>query len=169
MRQIIPSELSTVYAVRRLTPDDADRVLALCAGNPQFYRYSPVACTREQVLSDMALTPPDTPPERKHYVGFFEEDALVAVMDVVEGYPTEEIAYIGFFMVDAARQGRGVGRAIVAEALVCLKSLGYAAARLAIDEGNPQSTAFWTRNGFAILGRAPRGDGTALLAERALG
>lgn len=168
MRTIDLSDLSARYAVRRLGPDDADWILALCAGNPQFYSYSPAECTREQVLGDLALAPPGIPPERKHYVGFFEGDVLVAVMDIVDGYPTEDIAFIGFFMVAAERQDRGVGRAIVAETLAYLRSLGYAAARLAIDEGNPQSTAFWTRNGFSVLRRIPRETGAVLLAERAL-
>ena len=166
MRSIDLSALSSRYAVRRLGPDDADLILALCAENPQFYAHSPAACTRDQVLRDLALTPPGIPPAQKHCVGFFDGSTLVAVMDLVDGYPDADTAFIGFFMVDAAWQGRGVGGAIVEEALASLRSLGYAAVRLAIDEGNPQSTAFWTKHGFAVLRRIPREEGAVLLAER---
>lgn len=162
------SKLSAKYAVRALGPADAALVFALCAGNPQFYRYSPAEPSERQVLSDMAALPPGIPPSRKVYVGFFEGDALVAVMDVVDGYPDDATAFIGFFMVARAYQGRGVGGAIVAEALAYLKALGYAAARLCIDEGNPQSNAFWKKQGFHVLRRVARDVGSVLLAEKAL-
>lgn len=160
--------LSRRYAIRTLSPADVDLVYALCAGNPQFYRYSPAELSREQILSDIALTPPGIESSRKHYFGFFEGDALVAVMDLVDGYPTDCTAFMGFFMVDAARQGKGVGTAIIGEALDALKEQGYAAARLCIDDGNPQSTAFWIKQGFTVLKRVPREINDVLLAERKL-
>ena len=168
MKDIDISALSAGYAVRRLGPDDAALVHALCAGNPQFYRYSPAECSEEQVLRDMAIAPPGIPPSQKHYVGYFDGDALIAVMDLIDGYPDADTAFIGFFMLAGERQGRGAGRAIIGEALAYLRAVGYAAVRLCIDEGNPQSTAFWTKHGFTVLKRIPRETGFVLLAERRL-
>ena len=169
MKDIDISALSAGYAVRRLGPDDAALVHALCAGNPQFYRYSPAECSEEQVLRDMAIAPPGIPPSQKHYVGYFDGDALIAVMDLIDGYPDADTAFIGFFMLAGERQGRGAGRAIIGEALAYLRAVGYAAARLCIDEGNPQSTHFWTVNGFDVIATIRRDNGTVLLAERDLG
>lgn len=168
MKDIDISALSARYAVRRLGQKDAALIHALCAGNPQFYRYSPAECTVEQVLHDLALTPPGIPPAQKYYVGFFDGEELVAVMDLVDGYPDAKTTFIGFFMVARERQGRGVGSAIIGEALDCLRARGFAAARLCIDDGNPQSTAFWTKHGFTVLKRIPRETGFVLLAERRL-
>jgi acetyltransferase, GNAT family len=41
--------------------------------------------------------------------------------------------------------------------------------RLAVDRGNPQSKAFWEKNGFALTGEEfPNGDSAYLPMERAL-
>ena len=168
MKAIHIAELSGRFTVRRLDRNDVKKIVGLCAGNPQFYQYSPAEPTEGQVISDMSILPPGVPPSRKYYVGFLEDNALVAVMDLIDGYPDADTAFIGFFMLARERQGHGLGSAMIAEALAYLTALGYSAVRLCIDEGNPQSTAFWTRNGFHVLKRIPREKGCVLLAERPL-
>ena len=162
------SRLSGRYGVRRLRESEADRVLELCRENTQFYEYCEAEPTREQVLSDMRLLPPGIGPEDKYYFGFFQEDALIAVMDLVDGYPEAGIAFMGFFMMKKAFQGRGEGTAIIREAASGLKAQGKTAIRLAIDKGNPQSTHFWKKNGFDVIMEVDRNGWTALVAERKL-
>ena len=70
-------------------------------------------------------------------------------MDLVLGYPQDRTALIGFLMVDAGRQGTGLGSRLVGEAMECLRAQGFTRLRLGVDKGNPQSFAFWTKNGFA--------------------
>jgi GNAT superfamily N-acetyltransferase len=140
----------------------------LCAGNPQYYLYSPASPEPGHILKDLRLTPPGVPLSRKHYVGLFDGERLIAVMDVVDSYPDEDTAFIGFFMLARERQGRGVGSVIIADTLERLKAWGFTAVRLCIDEGNPQSTAFWQKNGFAVIERFPRENGALLLAQRKL-
>ena len=36
----------------------------------------------------------------KYYVGYFEEDRLGAVIDLILRYPNEETAFIGLFMME---------------------------------------------------------------------
>ena len=165
---IDPAKLSGTWAVRRLGEADADLVLALCRGNPQFYRYSQAEPTREQVLLDLRITPPGVPLSRKAYVGFFRQERLAAVMDLIDGYPTPEIAFIGFFMVDRALQGRGLGSALIRETEACLRAAGKKTIRLGIDKDNPQSNRFWRKNGFSVVQAAEREGRTILLAEKAL-
>ena len=162
------SKLSSRYSTRILDESNVDIILDLCRGNPQFYESVPAQPTAEEIRNDMTVTPPGIDPEDKSYFGFFEERELVAVMDLIDGYPDADTAFIGFFMLARERQGRGLGSAMIAEALAYLTALGYSAVRLCIDEGNPQSTAFWTRNGFHVLKRIPREKGCVLLAERPL-
>ena len=160
----IPS-LSRQYDVRRLSDSDADAVLALCEGNELFYRYCAAEPTREQVLSDMHITPPGIDESHKHYVGFYQGDVLVAVMDLIDGYPEGDIAYIGFFMMNIAFQGRQLGSALIREIKDFLKQNGLRAVRLAIDKANPQSNHFWKKNGFEVIREVPRDEWTVLEAE----
>ena len=162
------TKLSRVYTVRELNDDDAEAVAAICRGNPLFYEHCAQEPTREQVLADMHDAPPDADPALKHYVGFFEGSEMIAVMDIVDGYPAPETAYIGFFMLAKSMQGRGVGSAIVREAEGYLKSVGKVAIRLAINKGNPQSSRFWEKNGFAVIREVKRDGWVYRVAEKKL-
>ncbi len=156
------------YEIRRLDEKDADSILALCRGNPQFYLYSRAEPTKEQVLSDLRITPPGISLKDKYYIGLYQEGTLAAVMDLVDGYPDPETAYIGFFMMNKDLQGRGEGTAIIRDTAAYLKKTGKAAIRLAIDKGNPQSSRFWEKNGFRVIKEADRNGWTALVAEKKL-
>jgi len=162
------SKLSSHYDVRRLTDADAEEVLALCRENTLFYEYSDAEPTREQVLRDMHITPPGTGAERKYFVGFYDGADLVAVMDLIDGYPTPETAYIGYFMMDVRSQGRQIGSAIVRGAEEYLRSVGMKTIRLGIDKGNPQSTHFWKKNGYAVIRETVKNGRASLEAEKVL-
>lgn len=162
-------DFSQKYAVRPLTAGDVDKILALCAENEQFYRYHPPMATRESILADMTALPPGTGAENKHYLGFFDGDALIAVLDLIEHYPQQNTAYIGFFMTKKERQGCGLGTSLIGKLLDELRKEKFCRVRLAIDRGNPQSKAFWEKNGFALTGEEfPHDDSAYLPMEHAL-
>ena len=163
------SDLSAACTVRPLLPPDAARVLPLLRGNAIFYRYHPPAPTLESISEDMTALPPGRTPQDKHYVGFFRQDELLAVLDLVLHYPSPEAAMIGFFMVDVRWQGQGIGSRLIADVLAALAAQGFARVRLAVDEGNPQSRAFWLKNGFAMTGeRIPNAFSAYLPMEKPL-
>ncbi len=161
-------KLSSRYAVRRLGDADTDEIQALCRENTQFYAYCQAQPTKEQVQSDLRLLPPGVAPEDKYYLGFYQGNTLIAVMDLVDGYPEKSTAFIGFFMMKKALQGQGLGSAIIEETAAYLKSIGKAAIRLAIDKDNPQSNHFWNKNGFQVFKQVERDGWTVLVAEKAL-
>lgn len=148
---MIVQELSTRYEVRRLTEEDIEDILALCAGNELFYRYHPPRATYGSIGADMVALPPGARKEDKFYLGCFARGKLAAVLDLILGYPNERTANIGFFMLAAEEQGKGEGSKIIAELAAALKKRGISELRLAIDRGNPQSEAFWRKNGFQPL------------------
>ena len=161
-------KLSRKYHVRKMEDSDSGSILDLCYGNTLYYKYCEAEPTREQVISDLHITPPDTPLSDKYYVGFYENDTLVAVMDLIDGYPEPEIAFIGFFMMNHEYQGKRTGTAIISEAAEYLRSTGKVSIQLGIDKGNPQSTHFWKKNGFAVIREVDRGEWTVLVAEKKL-
>lgn len=174
-----PQSLSGRYRIRPLEEEDIEVVLALCAGNPLFFEYHPPLATRQSILADMAALPPGKTAADKFYFGFFTPAAasactapagrLAALLDLVLGYPRPGVAFIGMFMVDGRLQGRGVGSAIIADCAAALAAQGFDTIRLAVDEGNPQSAAFWAKNGFAPTGeRVPCAHGAYLPMERRL-
>lgn len=168
MRQIDILKLSTVFSVRRISEDDVNQVLELCKGNTQYYRYCGKEPSLEQIRLDLTMTPPNISLDQKYYVGFFEEDRFVAVMDLIDGYPDKDCAYIGFFMMNHAMQGKQIGSDIVNEVLSYLRKLGFSRCMLGIDKDNPQSNHFWRKNGFKVTREVQQDEGVILVAERNL-
>ena len=162
------SKINKHYMTRVLKDCDVDAILDLCQKNLLFYAYTEARPTKEQILDDMKAVPPGIGLSDKYFFGFFERDELIAVMDLVDGYHTPETAYIGFFMMNSEYQGKQVGTSIIREVLEYLQSVGKTAVRLAIDKGNPQSTHFWKKNGFAVLFEVDVNGWTKLVAEKNL-
>ena len=170
MKRIDITKLTSKYSVRRLTEADIEIIYNLCLGNPQFYEFSSHKLSKESLKEEaLEATPPGKSLADKYYVGFFDGEKLVAVLDLIDGYPEDDIAYIGFFMLAKAYQGGGLGSALVAELCDYLKCIGFRRARLGIDKENPQSNHFWKKNGFTVLTEVLQDDNHILLrAERIL-
>ena len=137
------SSLSKFFVVRKLTINDVDTIYDMMSKNEIFYQYHPPFVTKESVVEDMEALPPNKSYDDKYYIGFFENDSLVAIMDLILGYPTEEIAFIGLFMTNVQYQNKGIGSNIIRDTCDYLNDLGYKKVRLGVDKGNPQSYSFW--------------------------
>ena len=162
------AKLSSQFKVRALSTNDADAVLAICKENPLFYNYCSMKPVREDIIKDMQITPPGIGLKDKYYIGFYKDETLIAVMDLIDGYPDAQTAYIGFFMLCKAMQGQGVGSGIINEVLSYLKTAGKTAVRLAINRGNPQSTHFWKKNGFTVIKEVEKEGEMFLVAQKEL-
>ena len=162
------SKLSKKYSARILEDSDVEMLVEICKQNTVFYEYTEARPTKDNILDDMKVTPPGIDMQDKYYLGFFDGRELVAIMDLIDGYPTREVAYIGFFMMNPQYQGKQIGTAIVGEVVGYMQSVGKTAVRLAIDKGNPQSTHFWKKNGFDVLSETDVNGWTKLVAERKL-
>ncbi len=146
------TRLSTTYQVCKLSENDIDSIFALCLGNPMFYQFCPPIATKESIARDMAALPPKATYNDKYYLGIYDDASLIAVMDLILNYPNKNTAFIGFFMVSAERQKKGLGSALIRECVEFLFQNGYEFTRLGYVKGNPQSRAFWLKNGFAETG-----------------
>lgn len=89
--------------------------------------------------------PPNKTYKDKYYIGFYNNDVLVAVMDLICKYPNDETAFIGFFMTNSKLQGTGIGTNIITECLQYLKLIGYKQVRLRYVKENSQPKAFWEK------------------------
>jgi len=158
--------LSRKYAVRKLHLTDAEMIYAFCRRNTQYYEYCGKEISFELIENDIKIAPPGIPMEQKYYLGFFEGSELVAVMDLILGYPDGECVYIGFFMMNREMQGAGIGSEIISEVLEYLQNQGFQKCRLGIDKDNPQSNHFWRKNGFEVIREVVQEEGTFLVAEK---
>lgn len=160
------ADLSGAFSVRALTEADLPEMLRLAQGNPLYYQYMRPAPTLENLAADLAALPPRRTLADKHFFGWFDGEHLAAMMDLILHHPREDGAFIGWFMVDGVRQGKGLGRALVADVLAMLHAHGVREVRLGRIEGNPQSERFWHVCGFEENGASYETDGYRVLVMK---
>lgn len=116
-------------------------------------------------MSDRTKLPHGTSLFDNHFVGYFDKGKLVAVLDLLEGYPSEETAFIGLFILDKAYQGRGIGSQLIVELLENITQR-FDAIRLGYVTTNVPAKRFWQKQGFVPTGeRSQEEQYTISLAE----
>ncbi len=158
------STLSTQYRVRKITEAEISPVYRLAKSNAKYYEYMKTVPTRESLTEVISEVPGGVPHSRKHFVGFYnDEDRLVAIMDLITGYPESDDAFIGWLMVDGDMQGRGVGSGIFADVRAAMKAAGYDYLSLGCIEDNEEALAFWKSQGFSETGEKQEQNGYNVL------
>lgn len=142
------TNLSSGYQIRRLTPADWRLILTLMQDNTYYYQHCPPAPTRENILADLKTLPPGVALKAKAYLGFFREEKLCAILDLVVGYPNEETLYLGFFMLAKQLQQQGKGTHLITEISLFAKKAGFKYLRLGYVTTNLVARNFWLKNGF---------------------
>ena len=143
--------ISKKYQVRKITEKNIPEVLELCLGNPLYYKHCPPMVTFESIVEDLKKLPPRKTLKDKYYIGFYEKEELLAVMDLILGYPNDQTIFIGFFMMNKKVQGKGIGSQIIKDTLEYFMS-NYKYVRLGYVSGNKESEGFWLKNQFHPTG-----------------
>lgn len=143
--------ISSKYEVTELGEKDIQLIYELELGNPVYFEHMKEEVKEQSIRDDMAALPPNTTEEDKFYVGLWENKKLVAVIDLIFGYPNKDTAYIGFFMMNALYQGKNIGTSIINELKEEVKKYGFSYIQLGYIKGNNQSRSFWLKNNFAEL------------------
>ena len=164
------SMLSSDYTVSRITEADISRVFSLARSNRRYYRQLGERPTMRGLTDIISEVPAGSAPGSKHFVGFYGDDgSLVAVLDLITGYPEADDAFIGWFMVDAQLQRQGIGSQIVADVRAAMKGLGFDYLSLGVPKDNTDAVAFWEKQGFSFSGREDQSGGrTVAFMERAI-
>ena len=143
--------LTQNYQVRNMT-EHLEALSALYAENPQYFAALGQEVPTENLWEDLVAVPGGMSCLSKAFLGFWDGDKLVAVLELVFDYPEYNFAYVGLFMMSASRQGTGEGSRIMEEVFRWLKNDGYTWVELAYTYGNEQSEHFWKKNGFVGTG-----------------
>ena len=146
------SLLSDLYLVQMLDESDIERIYELCRKNTLYYQYCPPFVSEESIICDMNALPPNKDMQDKYYIGYYDGERLIAVMDLIMNFPDEKTAFIGFFMTDVAIQNTGIGSRIIEDLCVCLAKIGISKVRLGWVKDNPQAEHFWHKNKFVEVG-----------------
>ncbi len=158
---------ATEHEVRKITEADITDVYRLCKTNKRYYRTMHAVPTRESLTEVISELPGDTGEQNKYFVGFWDDDRLIAVMDLITEYPEKDAAFIGWFMVNGEMQGQGIGSQIIADVRAALKGAGFAKISLGCVKENEEAIRFWEGQGFVPTGEeSESGRHTVLTLER---
>ena len=144
--------LGTGYDVRRISEADISDVYRLCRSNRKYYRSLGTAPTRESLTEIISRVPQGAQKQGKYFVGFYEGENLISVMDLITGYPEADDAFIGWFLVDGEHQHQGIGSRIFADVRAAMKAQGYDYLSLSCESSNTDALAFWQAQGFRAVG-----------------
>ncbi len=118
-----------------------------------------------------AALPPGKTAADKYVLGLREHDVLIAVLDLVRGYPKPEVAYVGLLQVAVRARGQGMGRCLHEHA-VALATAWPEVERLrlsVVDANLSHASRFWEGLGYTPTGEQRpwhRGDGgTAWMSQ----
>ena len=141
--------LSSQYAARAIREADVADVYRLYRGNRIYYRKEGVRPSLRD-LTDVIAPVPDG---EVFFIGFYDkEDHLTAILHLTIGYPDKKSAFIGWFMVEAEQQRRGIGSQLLADIRAAVKARGFTHLSVGIREGNEEALRFWQAQGFTAAG-----------------
>jgi GNAT superfamily N-acetyltransferase len=145
----------TALTLRRLTEADAPAVQSLLDADPGYaVRVSGRPAQAGEASEVLTGRPPELSKDRKVALGGFVGDELVAVVDLLRGWPDPGTAHIGLLQVHVHHKGRGVGRQVHDQVVDHVRGWPeITRIRAAIVESNaPHAVPFWTAVGYAAEG-----------------
>ena len=142
--------LSTSHHVRSITPADISDIYALCKSNRKYYKSINSAPTVESLTEIISRVPEGVAEQNKYFVGFYNGEQLVSVLELITGYPESNDAFIGWFMVDGNFQRQGIGSQIFADVRAAVAAQGFDYMSLYCEKENAQAISFWKAQGFEV-------------------
>lgn len=145
------------YKIEVITKENIEDVMELMKSNVYFYsKTQKHEVNLQEYLEDISLLPPGRKLIHKTYVSFYKQGQCVAILDFVEGYPKEEIGYIGMMMVHEAMHGKGIASQILSKVYEISTHKKFKFVELACYETNEKGLAFWKKQGFKEVRRCKR-------------
>lgn len=153
VRPLFPSLLPFGVLARRLDSHHEAEVVAFCAQCSAFFTLVMGECSATDAARNlMESRPQRVEASRKHVIGFECGGALVAIVDVLEGFPDESDWYVGLLLLSPDARGHGLGSEIWKAVEAWIYAAGGRQAKLIVQEQNPDGAAFWRAAGFTTDG-----------------
>ena len=151
--------LSGAYTVQAIREAQIGDVYRLYRNNRRWYREAGIKPYLRDLTDVITDLPQGVSTDDKYFAGFYMndektgEEKLTAILDLILNYPAEKDVFVGWFMVDAEKQGLGIGSKIISDVCDSLQAQGYGALSVEIRRRNTDAASFWYNNGFTESGQ----------------
>ena len=128
------------------------QMFQIARSNPTYYEYLQIPLNDISQMQDILLAlPPNTSKDDKHVYLIYDDDQLVAMLDLITNYPNAKEAWIGYLMIHGDVHRQKWGNRIVSEIEIQLKKHDYHKIGLAVLVQNKEGLAFWEQCGFQFV------------------
>lgn len=147
----LKQKLKQRYTIKKITESNINDSYNLMKDNKYYYSRTQFhEVNLKECLNDLIKLPPDTEISQKFYIGIYEEDHCIALLDYVERYPKDSVVYLGLYMLSIEKHGKNIASSIINQFFECTKSNGFTEIKLSCYEKNEIGMKFWTKLGFTI-------------------
>ena len=145
------ASFSSEYEAKRIKEGDIADVYNLYRSNIRYYRSNHERPSKKALTRVISEIPEGADVSNKYFVGFYDHDDLIAILDLITGYPNKDDAFIGWFMVKEELQRRGIGSQIIADVRASLKGQGINNISLKCNKDSVDAINFWKNQGFVVV------------------
>lgn len=139
----------TEYIIKPITEENIEDVFHLMRSNTYFYsKTQNHELTIEECMKDIDALPPRVAKSKKTFVALYDKDKCLAVIDFIEGFPKDDIGYLGLLMLDESIHRKGIGKKILTNIFKVARDKQFQIIELACYETNKNGFDFWTKMGF---------------------
>ncbi|HXJ21676.1 MAG TPA: GNAT family N-acetyltransferase [Polyangia bacterium] len=129
----------------------AERLAAFCRRATDFFELVGGMPGGPETAADiLAPLAAHITPGTIHRFGLESDGDLIGVLELLEGYPTADIWYVGLLVLVPDRRRSGLGSSVWAGARDWIQSRGGTWVRLIVQQQNTGARAFWEGRGFSI-------------------
>ena len=141
---------SSDFKARRIKEADIADVYNLHRSNVTYYRKNNERPSKKRLTEVISELPDGANMSQKYFVGFYDKDDLIAVLDLITGYPNSDDAFIGWFMVKEELHRKGIGSQIISDVRASLKAQGINHLSLKVNKDSEDAINFWKNQSFTV-------------------
>lgn len=142
----------TEYEIANITNENFGQIFSVYDTNQDFFMLTQgKKATIESSISDIEAIPPNCVIAQKLYIGIWENDKAIGVLDIIQEYPEQTSFWIGLLLINGISHSKGIGSKIVCAILNAAKIAGYKSAQLGVIDTNAKGIAFWQKHGFSTF------------------
>jgi len=151
------------YEIKQITKHNFKEIFEVYKANQDFFVLTQgKEATIESSIGDIIDIPPNCDISQKVYIALWAGDKAIAVLDLIERFPSEGFIWIGLLLIHSDYHGQKLGSGILEGVFTAAKARGYKAIQLGVIESNIKAISFWERHGFEVL----RYSGDIVVVER---
>lgn len=138
------------FIIKYIKEEDFSDLYNLEKNNIQYFQYTKEEPNYNSIIEEVYELPNNITIDKKHFIGFYNHNKLIAVMDLIDGYPDKQTYWIGLFIIDIEYQHIGIGTYIMNNLIEYSKKN----IQLGCLSNNQEGFAFWSKLGFREIRRA---------------